>query len=133
VKKAQLDEGLRLDTREALLAKQTAQRIFQWYEETADCLTSQYTEYLKSIFGLWSSVPPVNGHIREEIWTRFSHFVSSNEYVVFWSALHLAAGTDQVSDNLTSVITFNMFIHHWMTTYPLTSLVACMRQYQAIS
>ena len=108
-----------IPTTEAEKALHAAKSILTWLDRDEPHDKSLYNAYLKYIFSIWTSVPPENGHIREEVWTRFSLFCASTEYTNFWSQIHMQAGLTEVSPTLSFYVTFNMFTDHWMNTYPV--------------
>ena len=121
VQNATEDAGFKLPTAEAKQALQAANHLTTWFEQEDVQISSSFTLYLKYFFGIWTSTPSETGVIREQVWTRFSLFVASDEYVHFWSRLYAAAGLKEASLILSFYVTFTMFTDHWINAYPIAA------------
>ena len=109
-----------LVTPEARSAQQTATELHQWFNRAESADSSPYECYLTHLFNLWTSVPPVNSSVREQIWQRFSCFISSQEYVMFWTGLYSKAKTTASSPHLSLYLTQSLFIRFWTHKYPIS-------------
>ena len=58
-------------------------------------------------------MPTTNKVVREQIWIRFSQFVSSSHYVMVWTSLYNTAGI-QRCPILSFDLTYSMFKNHWI-------------------
>ena len=85
----------------------------------------EYDHFLTGLFNLWiTSVPPTDSSAREKIWSRFSQFVSSKDYVAFWSSLYNKSGI-QGTPILAFFITYTYFTRQWTTMYPIEANSTC--------
>ncbi|XP_019862289.1 PREDICTED: uncharacterized protein LOC109590877 [Amphimedon queenslandica] len=127
------DKGfVQLTTSAIQKAQDAATKILDWISKTPS-RSNLYDAYLKSLFKMWTSVPPANGHIREQVWSRFSYFCSSEEYVQFWKSVHQEAGVTDASPLLSFYTTYNMFTNLWKEAYPVHGVVGISRSTEPLT
>ena len=108
LKQVLTDISFQLPTKEASNALQTA-KLLTWCGESSnkDAIKG-YDQYFTELFNLWTSTPTTNKVVREQIWIRFSQFVSSSHYVMVWTSLYNTAGIQRCSI-LSFDLTYSMF------------------------
>ena len=111
-----------MQSQEAIFARAAASYLLAWMAQHTESVV-KYDQFLTQLFNLWiTAVPPSNGNAREQIWTRFSRFVSSNDYISFWTALYnksLVQGTPLLS----FFLTFQYFTRQWKQTYSVNAVI----------
>ena len=105
---------------EATTAYQTALHLYQWLSDNT-IASHSFDNFLTSFFHTWTSVPPINHCVREQIWQRFILFTSSSEYFQFWSILYNSAKITSHSPILSFYLTYTYFIQYWKHKYPLSA------------
>ena len=113
------DSGFNLPTTEASSAKETATLLHQWLSmESTQETVKQYDQFLIHFFDMWTSVPPRDSAVREQIWQRFACFSCSDLYIQFWTSLYETAGLEESSSVLSFYITYTYFIRFWQHKFP---------------
>lgn len=110
------DDGFKLSTSEAILARSTAIKIVYYTTKTENQIPVQlFNEYLSRT---WMTGPPTTTKIREEVWARFSAFTSSDDYCTLWKSLYGLAGIE-CCPIVAFHLTLHYFMHHWKKKYPI--------------
>ena len=124
VNEVQFNKGFAIASHEATSAKEAALNLQAWMGQNPQGV-GEYDHFLTGLFNLWiTSVPPTDSSAREKIWSRFSQFVSSKDYVAFWSSLYNKSGI-QGTPILAFFITYTYFTRHWTTMYPIEANSTC--------
>ena len=114
-----------LQSEEASLAKQVAIRIVHYIANRVNPkVIEAFQKYLFGVINIWLSVRPTNSKIREQIWTRFCYFTSSDEYTAIWKKVYDAVGVDNspiLSFHTTLQLLYRLWKHHHPTTAIQTS------------
>ncbi len=119
-----LNKGFAIASHEATSAKEAALNLQTWMGQNPQGV-GEHDRFLTGLFDLWiTSVPPTDSSAREKIWFRFSQFVSSNDYVAFWSSLYNESGI-QGTPILAFFITYTYFTRQWTTMYPVKANSTC--------
>uniref|UniRef100_A0A1X7V624 Uncharacterized protein n=1 Tax=Amphimedon queenslandica TaxID=400682 RepID=A0A1X7V624_AMPQE len=79
-----------------------------------------------------TSAPPANGHIREQVWSRFT-YICCELYVQFWKSVHLEAGVTNASPLFSFYTTYNMFTNLWKKAYPVRGVVDISRSTEPVT
>uniref|UniRef100_A0A1X7VEP6 Transposable element P transposase-like RNase H domain-containing protein n=1 Tax=Amphimedon queenslandica TaxID=400682 RepID=A0A1X7VEP6_AMPQE len=113
------DSGFNIPSAEAIVAKQSAIKLKEWMvnHNSSQILHNNILAYF---FNLWISVAPKSSVVREQIWTRFSQFTSSEVYNKIWSDIYTEAQTPE-SPILSFYITYHYFTRLWQNRYPTTT------------
>ena len=89
-----LSPELQLSTTEASFSLETAKLLHLWCSQKSNThIVKAHNNYLINFFKLWTYEQKVTQFIREAVWTRFAGFVSSPEYVYFWTTFYNTTGT----------------------------------------
>ena len=113
------DSCFNIQSAEAITAKQSAIKLKEWMvnHNSSQIIHNNIRAYF---FNLWISVAPTSSLIREQIWTRFSQFISSEVYNKIWSDIYTEAKTPE-SPILSFYITYHYFTRLWQNRYPTTT------------
>ena len=60
-------------------------------------ILTHFNNYLITFFKVWTSAPVTTQYVRGQVWTRFSSFLSSEEYIQFWTSLYTVVGVQEIS------------------------------------
>ena len=107
-----------LPSLEARTAKENAEALQKWMSVNQQA-AQPYENYLLFFFKIWTSAPPSNHSVREQIWQRFTLFLSSTEYSRSWHNLYKSANVTMNSPILSCYITYKFFIEFWKGKYQL--------------
>lgn len=84
-----------------------AKQLKQWSSNKVnEQKMKQFNQYLITFFKIWTTPTVTTQFVREEIWKRFSLFISSSEYSTFWASVYSTVGISPCPAILSFEVTF---------------------------
>ena len=103
----------KLNTPPAANSLETAIKIKAWCCNSTNAgILTHLNNYLVTFFKVWTSAPVTTKYVREQVWTRFSSFLSSEEYIQFWTTLYTVVGVQEIP-LLSFELTYVSFTNYW--------------------
>uniref|UniRef100_A0A1X7STK4 Uncharacterized protein n=1 Tax=Amphimedon queenslandica TaxID=400682 RepID=A0A1X7STK4_AMPQE len=118
-------------TKEATTAMQSARALHEWLSDN-EGIALQCNDIFRQFYNLWTSLPPRNHSIREQIWQRFTSFISSSEYTLIWQSLYSLASVKK-SSVLSLYLTYFFFVKFWKNKYSIADNATEEQQVTAIT
>ena len=126
-----MEKDFEFQTSEAQNGMKVANELLKWFKNNKE-YTIQLNSYLTTFFSIWTATAPTKQSIREQVWIRFSQFVSSAEYTLLWQYTYKIANING-SSILSFYITFNMFTTYLKTNFSTPSNPSATATYTSLT